>query len=81
MTASGSSGAGPPAPGQGATLITVAPAGAEAGKAAVPALPVFLEELTATAQECRAAGAAVIQNFGDEVFANPWPFVPGPSAP
>ena len=43
-----------------ATLITVAPTGAEAEKAAVPALPVTLEELVATAKECQAAGAAVI---------------------
>src|ERR1700750_1461548 len=42
------------------TLITVAPTGAEAGKAAVPALPVTLAELVATAKECEAAGAAVI---------------------
>jgi uncharacterized protein (DUF849 family) len=44
----------------GATLITVAPTGAEVEKAAVPALPVTLEELVATAKECQAAGAAVI---------------------
>jgi uncharacterized protein (DUF849 family) len=42
------------------TLITVAPTGAEAEKAAAPALPVTLNELTATAKECQAAGAAVI---------------------
>jgi uncharacterized protein (DUF849 family) len=42
------------------TLITVAPTGAEAGKAAAPALPVTLDELVATAKECEAAGAAVI---------------------
>jgi len=122
------------------TLITVAPTGAEADKAAVPALPVTLDELVSTAKECEAAGAAVIHvhirddaarptldrgrladtvaalregtdlivqlstggavtdgfadrlavldarpdacsltcgtvNFGDEVFANPWPFI------
>jgi len=121
-------------------VITVAPTGAESDKASVPALPVTLDELTATAVECRAAGAAVIHvhirdgqarptldlgrlkdtvqalrestdlivqlstggavtdsfddrlavleaapdacsltcgtvNFGDEVFANPWPFI------
>jgi uncharacterized protein (DUF849 family) len=44
----------------GATLITVAPTGAEAQKAAVPALPVTLDELVAAAGECQAAGAAVI---------------------
>jgi uncharacterized protein (DUF849 family) len=43
-----------------ATLITVAPTGAESEKAAVPALPVTLEELVTTAKECREAGAAVI---------------------
>ena len=42
------------------TLITVAPTGAEADKAAVPALPVTLDELVGTAKECQAAGAAVI---------------------
>ncbi len=127
-------------PNSAATLITVAPTGAESDKAAVPALPVTLDELVATAVECRAAGAAVIHvhirderarptldlarlkdtvqalrestdlivqlstggavtdsfgdrlavldaepdacsltcgtvNFGDEVFANPWPFM------
>jgi len=42
------------------TLITVAPTGAEARKADVPALPVTLAELVATARECEAAGASVI---------------------
>ncbi|GAA4634463.1 3-keto-5-aminohexanoate cleavage protein [Actinoallomurus vinaceus] len=42
------------------TLITVAPTGAEADKAKVPALPVTLDELVQTAKECEAAGAAVI---------------------
>src|SRR5689334_23000015 len=42
------------------TLITVAPTGAEAEKAAAPALPVTLAELVVTAKECEAAGAAVI---------------------
>jgi uncharacterized protein (DUF849 family) len=42
------------------TLITVAPTGAESDKAAVPALPVTLDELVATGQACEAAGAAVI---------------------
>jgi len=129
-----------PAPARPGTLITVAPTGAESDKASVPALPVTLDELTTTAVECRAAGAAVIHvhirdgqarptlnlarlkdtvqalrdstdlivqlstggavtdsfddrlavleaapdacsltcgtvNFGDEVFANPWPFI------
>jgi 3-keto-5-aminohexanoate cleavage enzyme len=43
-----------------ATLITVAPTGAESSKADVPALPVTLDELVATAKECRAVGASVI---------------------
>ena len=43
-----------------ATLITVAPTGAESEKSAVPALPVTMDELVTTAKECQAAGAAVI---------------------
>ncbi|GAA1023183.1 3-keto-5-aminohexanoate cleavage enzyme [Acrocarpospora pleiomorpha] len=43
-----------------ATLITVAPTGAEADKSRTPALPVTLDELVATAIACQAAGAAVI---------------------
>jgi 3-keto-5-aminohexanoate cleavage enzyme len=42
------------------TLITVAPTGAESRKSDVPALPVTLDELVATARECEAAGASVI---------------------
>jgi uncharacterized protein (DUF849 family) len=42
------------------TLITVAPTGAESEKAAVPNLPVTLDELVTTAKECAGAGAAVI---------------------
>ncbi|MGB6456699.1 MAG: 3-keto-5-aminohexanoate cleavage protein [Streptosporangiaceae bacterium] len=42
------------------TLITVAPTGAELEKTAVPALPVTLDELVATAMTCEHAGAAVI---------------------
>ncbi|NYG54734.1 3-keto-5-aminohexanoate cleavage protein [Nocardioides perillae] len=121
-------------------LVTVAPTGAETSKADCPQLPTTLEELVAAAQECEAAGAAVVHvhvrdadhaptldagllretvaalkqstglvvqlstggsvhdpleqrlrvldaepdscsitmgttNFGDDVFANPWPFV------
>jgi len=41
-------------PGKDATLITVAPTGAESDKAVVPALPVTLDELVTTAKECRA---------------------------
>ncbi len=43
-----------------ATLITVAPTGAESAKAEVPALPVTLDELVATARECEGIGASVI---------------------
>lgn len=42
------------------TLITVAPTGAESTKADVPALPVTLDELVATAGDCEASGASVI---------------------
>lgn len=41
-------------------LITVAPTGAETAKADCPALPTTLDELVVTAQECEAAGAAMI---------------------
>jgi uncharacterized protein (DUF849 family) len=50
----------PAAPPHEATLITVAPTGAESEKSAVPALPVTLDELVTTAKQCQAAGAAVI---------------------
>jgi len=43
-----------------ATMITVAPTGAETAKADVPALPTTLDELVATAKACAAAGAAMI---------------------
>ncbi|WP_183096214.1 3-keto-5-aminohexanoate cleavage protein [Nocardioides stalactiti] len=43
-----------------ALLITVAPTGAETAKVDVPQLPTTLEELVRTAQECEAAGAAMI---------------------
>ena len=42
------------------TLITVAPTGAESAKSDVPALPVTLDELVATARQCQDAGAGVI---------------------
>lgn len=42
------------------TLITVAPTGAESSKADVPALPVTIDELVATARDAEALGAAVI---------------------
>jgi uncharacterized protein (DUF849 family) len=56
---------------QGATLITVAPTGAEAGKTAVPALPVTLDELVTTAKECEAAGASVIHVHVRDASAQP----------
>ena len=129
-----------PAMSSARTLITVAPTGAETAKADVPALPVTLDELVATAEACERAGAGLVHvhirdeqarpsldlarlqdtvtalrertalvvqlstggavtdpfghrlrvldaapdscsltcdsvNFGDEVFANPWPFM------
>ena len=53
------------------TLITVAPTGAEAGKATTPALPVTLDELVASAKECEAAGAAVIHVHIRDEHARP----------
>ena len=47
-------------PSSPATLITVAPTGAESTKADVPALPTTLDELVETAVRCEAAGAAMI---------------------
>jgi 3-keto-5-aminohexanoate cleavage enzyme len=41
-------------------LVTVAPTGAETAKADCPQLPTTLEELVATAEECEAAGAAMV---------------------
>jgi uncharacterized protein (DUF849 family) len=54
-----------------ATLITVAPTGAESEKASVPALPVTLEELVTTAKECAEAGAAVIHIHIRDAAARP----------
>ncbi len=53
------------------TLITVAPTGAESAKADVPALPVTLGELVATARACEAAGAAVIHVHIRDAAARP----------
>lgn len=53
------------------TLITVAPTGAEPEKAAVPALPVTLDELAGTACECEALGASVIHVHVRDVSARP----------
>jgi 3-keto-5-aminohexanoate cleavage enzyme len=49
-----------PAPSTPGTLITVAPTGAESAKADVPALPVTVEEVVATARDCERVGASVI---------------------
>ena len=54
-----------------ATLITVAPTGAEVEKAAVPALPVTLDELVATAKECEAVGASVVHVHIRDADARP----------
>ena len=54
-----------------ATLITVAPTGAESEKSAVPALPVTLDELVTTAKECQAAGAAVVHVHIRDAEARP----------
>ena len=43
-----------------ATLITVAPTGAESQKDANPALPVTLDELVVAARSCQDAGAAMV---------------------
>ncbi|MEO9324201.1 3-keto-5-aminohexanoate cleavage protein [Nocardioides sp. C4-1] len=43
-----------------ALLVTVAPTGAETSKADCPQLPTTLDELVAAAQECEAAGAAMV---------------------
>jgi len=53
------------------TLITVAPTGAESAKADVPALPVTLDELVATAKECEAVGASVIHVHIRDEHAQP----------
>lgn len=44
----------------GATMITVAPTGAEHSKEAVPTLPTTVDELVAEAVACEAAGASVV---------------------
>ena len=43
-----------------ATLITVAPTGAETAKADFPQLPTTLEELVETARRCQDAGAGLV---------------------
>jgi 3-keto-5-aminohexanoate cleavage enzyme len=53
-----------------ATLLTVAPTGAETAKSDVPALPVTLEELVRTAKDCAQVGASVIHvHIRDELYA------------
>jgi 3-keto-5-aminohexanoate cleavage enzyme len=47
-------------PGTQATLITVAPTGAELAKSEVPNLPVTLDELVRTGRDCERVGAAMI---------------------
>jgi 3-keto-5-aminohexanoate cleavage enzyme len=53
------------------TLITVAPTGAETAKADVPALPVTVEEIAATARDCQALGASVIHLHIRDAEARP----------
>ena len=62
---------GKPDRGGPATLITVAPTGAEVEKSAVPALPVTLEELVTTGKDCQAAGAAIIHVHIRDADAKP----------
>ncbi len=57
--------------GMTATLITVAPTGAESRKSDVPALPVTLDELVSTGKECQAVGAAVIHVHVRDANAEP----------
>ncbi|WP_018686787.1 3-keto-5-aminohexanoate cleavage protein [Actinokineospora enzanensis] len=53
------------------TLITVAPTGAEHRKQDVPNLPVTLEELTRTAQDCGRVGASMIHIHIRDEHAQP----------
>ncbi|MFN2495919.1 MAG: 3-keto-5-aminohexanoate cleavage protein [Pseudonocardiaceae bacterium] len=53
------------------TLITVAPTGAEHAKSDVPALPVTLDELVVTAQECERLGAAMVHVHVRDEAARP----------
>jgi 3-keto-5-aminohexanoate cleavage enzyme len=53
-----------------ATLLTVAPTGAETAKSDAPALPVTLAELVSTAKDCARVGASVIHvHIRDELAA------------
>ncbi|WP_086821805.1 3-keto-5-aminohexanoate cleavage protein [Allokutzneria sp. NRRL B-24872] len=53
------------------TLITVAPTGAEHSKAEVPNLPVTLEELVRTGQDCERVGASMIHVHIRDAEARP----------
>jgi uncharacterized protein (DUF849 family) len=53
------------------TLITVAPTGAEHDKSDVPNLPVTIEELVRTAQDCERVGAAMIHVHIRDTDAKP----------
>jgi 3-keto-5-aminohexanoate cleavage enzyme len=55
----------------GATIITVAPTGAETATADAPGLPVTLDELLTAAKGCREAGAAVIHVHVRDDEGNP----------
>ena len=54
-----------------ATLITVAPTGAETVKADHPVLPVTPSEIGATARDCQVAGAAMIHLHARDANARP----------
>jgi 3-keto-5-aminohexanoate cleavage enzyme len=58
-------------PGSHGTLITVAPTGAEHAKTDVPNLPVTLDELVSTAQDCERVGAAMIHVHIRDAQARP----------
>jgi 3-keto-5-aminohexanoate cleavage enzyme len=53
------------------TLITVAPTGAELSKAEVPGLPVTLQELVRTAEDCERIGAGMIHVHIRDLAAKP----------
>ena len=55
----------------GSTVITVAPTGAETDKTDVPAPPVTLAELVATARHCAAVGASVVHVHVRDAEARP----------
>jgi uncharacterized protein (DUF849 family) len=53
------------------TIVTVAPTGAEHAKADVPNLPVTLDELVSTAQDCERVGASMIHVHIRDAEARP----------